>query len=265
MDRNDLLFWTDILSDHAMFQANALSYKEAKFIAEAERFHYLFKSSNESIQQGQNVDMHILENNTSRFIDFKKKIIINLLNHNILINFSPSFVNHMVNEANEFLGLFHAPSRPQKTEPSLNSSITSVSGPSAGHSPASYPLYIKIWLADASGHASALASFLDLAETPSIQQGEYFKFAFDNLGKKASEISMIAENLKEDVSVELLKNVELLKEETINTLEEFIKYCEKTGELLDKKTIMGIGTFSSIVTNHFIKEHRYFIDKVTRI
>ena len=248
MDRNDLLFWTDILSDHAMFQVNALSYKEAKFIAEAERFHYFFKNSNESIRHGQNIDMHVLESNTSNFINFKKKIIVSLLNHSILINFSPSFINHMINEANEFLGLFHPLPQSENVESSFGASLESPLKPPS--------LYTKIWLADASGHASTMASFLDLSETFLIQQAEYFKFTFDNLVKKASEINMTGENLKTDI------NTDLLKEETIGTLEEFIKFCEKTGELLDKKTIMGIGTFSSAVTNHFIKEHRYFINKI---
>lgn len=236
MERIDLLFWTDILSDHAKFQINALSSKEEKYIAEAKNFKELFKKYNELITSGQNIDMRVLENDTAKFIAFKKKIIYELLNHNIAINFSPSFVNHMVNEANEFLDMLHSGTCAEKTEEP--------------------PLYIKIWLADASGHASTLSSFMDLAEVPLIHQAELFKELFDKLGKKASEIDMIQKNLGIGVDIRLLTS------ETVEILQEFIDFSRKIGELLDNKKIMAIGTLSSDITSHFIKEHKYFIDKL---
>ena len=236
MTRNDLLFWTDILSEHAMFQTNAFSYKEERFIAEAEKFHQIFKSYNQVILSGNNVDLRTLESDTIRFIDFKKKLIFGLLQHQVKINFSPSFINHMLNEADEFLSILRSGSCPVKTENAA--------------------LYIKTWLADASGHASTLSAFLDLAETPSIRKAEFFKNVFDNLDKKASEISMISGNLKTKI------NIELLKEEVIEALNAFIQFCAKTGELLDNNKIMSAGTLSSMITNHFINEHKYFIHKI---
>ena len=236
MDKYDLLFWTDILSEHAKFQINAFSHKEGNYISTAERFYHNFIKYNQTIEYGKNVDMYALENDVIKFISFKKEIIFNLLHHNILINFSPSFINHMVNEANEFLGMFRSGICPEKTQ-----------NPS---------LYIKIWLADASGHASTLSAFLDLAEVPNIQHAEFFKDMFDKLGKKASEITMIKENMETHV------DVSFLKEETIEALDEFILYVEKIGELLDSKRIMSVGTMSSEITTHFVKEHRYFINKL---
>ena len=239
MHNEDLLFWTGILADHAKFQINAFSPKEVLLIKEAEKFHLYFAEKNEALKQKENVDINDLEKHTSDFIDFKKSMITSLLHHNILINFSPSFINHMVNEADEFLSMLRGSVLPGKME--------------------NPPLYMKTWLADASGHASTLAAFLDFAEVPTIKQGQIFKQMFDDLGKKASEVTNIKENLHTDIDVGLLKN------EVIYTLDEFIKYCEGVGELLDEKKIMSIGTLSSEVTNHFIKEHNYFIQKLEAI
>ena len=236
MDNNDLLFWTYILAEHAMFQANAFSHKEESYIAKAEEFNQIFKTYNGAIASKQSIDLHALENDTISFIGFKKKIIANLLQHKVLINFSPSFINHMVNEADEFLSILRFGTCPDKTE-----------------TPA---LYIKTWLADASGHASTMAAFIDLAETPTIKRANSFKNMFDKLSKKASEMNMISENLKTNV------NLELLKEEVTETLNEFIQFCITTGKLLDKKQIMSVGTLSSDITNHFINEHQYFMHKI---
>jgi len=236
MDNNDLLFWTYILAEHAMFQTNAFSHKEERYIAEAEQYNQTFKMYNEAIASMQGIDLHALENDTISFIDFKKKIIADLLQHKVLINFSPSFINHMVNEADEFLCILRSGTCPIKTE--------------------NPTLYIKTWLADASGHASTLAAFVDLAETPTIQRAEFFKHMFDKLGKKACEMNMISENLKTHA------NLELLKEEVTEALNEFIQLCITTGRLLDKKQIMSVGTLSSDITNHFINEHQYFMHKI---
>jgi len=238
MDNNDLLFWTYILAEHAMFQTNAFSHKEEIYIVEAENFNHTFKMYNQAIASNQSIDLQTLENDTINFIGFKKKIIAGLLQHKVLINFSPSFINHMVNEADEFLSILRFGTCPVKTE--------------------NPTLYIKTWLADASGHASTLAAFIDLAETPSIQCAKSFKHTFDRLCKKASEMHMISENLQTNV------NIELLKEEVTEALNEFIQFCFTTGKLLDKKQIMSAGTLSSDITNHFINEHQYFMYKLQK-
>ena len=62
---NDLLFWTHILSEHAMFQANAFSYKEEKYIAEAENFNRLFSNY---VQDGQNLSKTLLINWEKRLL-----------------------------------------------------------------------------------------------------------------------------------------------------------------------------------------------------
>jgi len=219
-----------------MFQTNAFSHKEEKYIAEAEKFHQTFSIFNQALLSQRSIDLHTLEKDTECFIDFKKKIIFDLLQHNVLINFSPSFINHMVNEADEFLSILHSGTCPKETKNTT--------------------LYIKTWLADASGHASTLSASLDLAETFTIRQAQSFENIFDKLGKKASEMNMISDNLKIDI------NIELLKEETAEVLNKFIQFCITTGELLDNKKIMSTGTLSSQITNHFIHEHQYFLHKI---
>ncbi|MCL1787247.1 MAG: DUF2935 domain-containing protein [Defluviitaleaceae bacterium] len=236
MDHNDLLFWTYILADHALFQSNAFSHKEAAHIETAEQFYHAFITYNQAFSQKQSVDLHALEEETVRFIDFKKQIVAGLLRHQVLIGFSPTFINHMINEADEFLSILRFGTCPAKTENGA--------------------LYIKTWLADAYGHARTLAAFLDLAETPSIKEAQAYKNTFGRLGKKASEMYMIHENLGAGI------DLALLKEEVTDALNGFNQLCQATGRLLDAKKIMCVGTLSSEVTNHFVNEHMYFMHKM---
>ena len=238
MDHNDLLFWTYILADHAMFQANAFSYKERTHIETAEAFHHIFTTYNQAISAKQSIDLTALENDTARFINFKKEIITGLLSHNLRIGFSPTFINHMVNEGAEFLHILQA-ACPAKTQ-----------------DPAQY---IKKWLADAYGHAFTLAASIDLAETSTIHQAKGFATSFNRLYKKAGEIQTLSKNLG------ATPDLALLKEETATMVEAFTQFCFTAGGLLDSKQLMSTGTLSSEMTNHFINEHTYFLHKMRGI
>ncbi len=236
MNKEDLMFWTDILSDHAFFQINAFSPKEEKHINIAKQFYTIFKTANHHVsKEGINIDLDSLENQVKNFISFKKNIVYELLNRNILINFSPSFINHMINEAKEFESLFHYDSPKDTKNP---------------------PVYIKHWILDASGHASTIMGSLDAAETSYINSAEFYKIKFDKLHKKVSEMEMIHDNLKSQMDYDHLIN------EIIVSLDKFITLCENLGKLLDRCKIMSMGTFSPMVTSHFVKEHIYFIDKL---
>ena len=237
IDRSDLIFWTDILTDHATFQINAFSPKEEAYIREALNFQVTFDQYHKAAQATMDAPtLNYLMHDVAKFIDFKKDLIANLMQCNVLINFTPGFINHMVNEASEFLSLL-----------SENTTCATKT---------KYPsTYIKTWVADAGGHAAAIIASLDHAETLLLENAQHYKTKFDNLCKKSMELEMIQDNLEQ-------ANYFLLKAETLATLKHFIAFCKELSTLLDNCNILSAGTFGSAMTNHFIKEHEYVIKKL---
>ncbi len=235
MEKSDLLFWTDIMSDHGEFLSKALSSKEEKCIDDAIAFKNIFQQHRSQIDTNNYGEVN-LENDIKLLILYKKSLVLKLLQCEITISFPPSFINHMINEASEFSSMFKAKNCSPLTD--------------------SPGLYIKRWIADASGHASTIISQLDPAETLLLQNAQYYKDNFDLLYKKCSEIEMIQVNLGvKDYS-------SLLKSEAIKVIESFVGFCENTIPLCDKCLVLKAGTFNSAVLKHFIKEHLYFIKKV---
>ena len=237
IDRADLIFWTDILTDHARFQISAFAPSEETYIREAMNFQLTFEQYHQAAQTTMDsASLSYLMHDVAKFIDFKKAIITNLLQCNVQINFTPGFINHMVNEASEFLSLL-----------SENTTCAAKTKHPA--------TYIKIWAADAAGHTAAIIANLDPAETLLIENTQHYKTKFDNLCKKSMELEMIQANLGHT-------NYHLLKAETLAALKHFITFCQELSTLLDNCNILSSGTFSAAITNHFIKEHEYVIRKL---
>ena len=128
----------------------------------------------------------------------------------------------------------------------------------AGHATTvEFASLIKIWLADGSGHAAGLMSFLDPAETLITVEVQMFKEKFDKLFIKASELEMML-NWADSFDGALL----LLAEETVEWLENFTVFLEKLKELRAQCKILGNGTLSPIIPDHFMREHIYFVSKI---
>jgi hypothetical protein len=117
--------------------------------------------------------------------------------------------------------------------------------------------HIKIWLADGSGHAAGLMSFLDPAETLITAEVQMFKEKFDKLLIKASELEMMLNRV--DLCDGALM---LLAEETIEWLDNFTVFLGKFKELRAQCKVLGQGTLSPIIPDHFMREHMYFVSKI---
>ena len=238
MDKKDSIFWTDILADHAEFLINAFSPCEEANIREAANFHSVFERHHKAAQTAiDSTILNTLKNDVTKFIEFKQNIIAELMKCNIIINFTPGLINHMVNEAYEFLSLLAAnTSYPEKSK---------------------YPAtYIKMWIADVSVHTSSILASLDPCETLLLESTQHYKQELDHIYKKSSELEMIQNNLGES-------NYQLLKSEAVSTLEQFTSFCRQLSTLLSNCNILAAGTFNSSTTNHYIKEQEYAIRKIT--
>jgi hypothetical protein len=239
--RRDIIFWTGIMRDHAMFQINSFSPKEISYIQNSTQYLNFFQQKLNQLEStaDMNTIYPALLNGLNSFIEYKKLLLKGLLTCQLQLNLPPSLINHMINEAMEFKSLLTMP---------VQSKIDT---------PLELVNMLKIWLADSVGHASALASYLDPAEALLSEETLKFKDSFNKLLTKASELEMM-------LSRTGLQNgtLKYLANETVKWMEMFICLCDKVMKLRASCMVMGLGTLSPQIPYHFIKESSYFVEKI---
>ncbi len=240
--KKDIVFWSDIMRDHAMFQANAFTAQEMSYVQTSMYYKNYFQNAAKKFENSKNIEEEMLSELLSvleSFIEYKKGLLRGLLMCRIQMNFPPTLINHQINEAMEFRHILMMPEE------------------SIADAPATLASHIKIWLADGSGHAAGLMAFIDPAETLITSEVQMFKEKFDKLFIKASELEMMLDRV--DLCDGALM---LLADETVEWLENFTIFLEKFKELRAQCKVLGNGTLSPIIPDHFMREHMYFVSKI---
>lgn len=240
-----IYFWSGIMRDHAEFHIINLSFREREFIQAAQYYKNSFISiQNEAAAIKAPSDVQSLVKRVlpllATFISFKQIVLRKLLQCDIELGLTPTFINHMINEAMEFYREMCNIHTSKKMNPTAENILLH-----------------KIWLPDASGHAAAIMSDLDPAEALLIKEGEKFKKTFDNLFIKATELGQMLERacLKDG-------SLELLNEEAEKKISEFICYLEKIKILREKCKAMG--AIKPLIPDHMIREEKYYLYNLRR-
>lgn len=242
-------FWTDIMRDHAEFILMALSSREKELIRTAQSFKDTFTVLHDEakgLENAKNPDAEVelakkAEVVLTKYIEFKKLLLKLLLQCSVELNLPPTFVNHMINEANEFmrdLNQILCMAVMDKTKDTL--------------------MLHRIWLPDAAGHAASIASELDPVEIPYIKQAQDFKKAFNDLNIKACELGIQLERAG-------LENgaLEWFNLEVTIKINEFIGFLDKIKELRQKCRILG--TLKPLMPDHMIREEKYYLASIDDI
>ncbi|MEQ8155061.1 MAG: DUF2935 domain-containing protein [Clostridiaceae bacterium] len=144
----------------------------------------------------------------SKIRDFKLTILSKQLEEKISINLPPTFINHMINELDEYIMI-------------LNTLIM-------GNAPSARDIHLHLlWLSDGAGHASTIASNLDVTQKELI--------------KKSKEYSKVFTDL-------YLRSIE------------YNGYTRTA--ILEKKVL---GTLSPLVTDHMFREECYYLTKLSMV
>lgn len=240
-------FWTGIMRDHAEFLLMSLSSRETEPVRMAQYFKSIFLDLNAEAKALINTKDGLASANLAKktepvlikFIEFKKLILRRLLQCNIEIGFPPSFINHLINEAMEFMRDLNA----IQLEPSNLNPVEEM-----------IQLH-KIWLPDAAGHAASIASDLDPVEFNYIMEAEEFKKTFNHLFLKANELGIMLERTGHANGALMWFNMEV--EIRLST---FICFLEKIREL--RETCRILGTINPLIPDHMIREEKFFIANI---
>jgi hypothetical protein len=240
---HEVYFWTEVMENHAEFILGALPAREAEIIAKAQYFRDTYgtvhSESRKYMQEACEIPagyQDYLLKLLYDFINFKHTILKKQLTCCIEFNLPPSFTNHMINEAMEFVSV--------------------LSSANAWMQPVQKLMHQHIvWLTDAAGHAATIMADLDPTEATHIREANTYMTSFTQLRDKALELStMLERTALSDGAVEELNT------EVKNVMGGFICFLEKMKMLREACKVLGI--FTPLVPDHMIREEVHYLAKV---
>lgn len=234
-------FWLQVLGDHSRFIHDSLYPSEKEDISKAASFIHHFdqllsqvNSLNDSnaIPFAKNVEQSVEKLRT-----FKLSIIARHLTGEMKIHLTPTFINHMVNELEEYLLILDY--LKQGEVPPIFHELH----------------HHLIWLLDASGHAGAINDQMDGVEKRLKEKSSTFTKHFEQFYLKAVELAgYLRTNIQRFPALNRFNNeveVEMgLFKTFLNELEEM----ELSAEVL--------GTFTASMADHMAREEQYYLMKL---
>ncbi|MCF6410303.1 DUF2935 domain-containing protein [Pseudalkalibacillus salsuginis] len=234
-------FWLQILGDHARFIHDSLASDQTKEISRA---NYFIKTFDQLLGRVKSADMIELseqaEEEVKKLRQFKLDLIKRHLVGKIKISLGPTFLNHMVNELDEYLRIL----------PYLKKGEVP---------PTLHELHHHlVWLLDAAGHAGAISDNMDQIEKKIREKSDTFTKDFEAFYLKAVEMAGFLrtklstfpalEKFNNDISLEIKLFMNFLKE---------IEEMELSKEAL--------GTFAPLMADHMMREECYYLTKLAEV
>ncbi len=238
-------FWLQILGDHSRFIMNALSPVEMETIQVAAHFIHVFDQLLQTARQPLSHDDILILNQqayfqTNELRNLKLNILCRQLQGDITISLPPTFLNHMVNELEEYLRILQF--------------LLAGELP-----PACHPLhYHLLWLPDASGHAITIARLADPVEKKISMTGEEYSELFDAFFIKATELAgYLRSNLEQFPSLSRFNlDVEL-------EIKLFTRFLNEIEEMELDDTLLG--TMMPLMPDHMAREECYYLIKLSQV
>lgn len=242
--RFDLIFWLQIMGDHARFIKDSLMPGDNNLVMITVNFMQLFDKMLDKVRQGSELEPggDLVDEITSQVIsfrEFKRELLSGRLRNLPVISLTPTFLNHMLNEVEQFLAVLSI-------------------GPSKGAPKENIMGEHLLWSLDASGHAAALAGDLDKVEYRLREEARLFITRFDELYIKAVELTGYYRSKPSAVQGVLeAYNIEIVK-----LIQDFMGYLEELKEKILKDRV--VSRLSPLVPDHMYREECYYLHKVAR-
>lgn len=237
-------FWLQVLGDHARFILNDLSPTETIKIQKAAYFIRVF---DEVLEQARKpLDIEALKEVTKKGLEYAKEIRefkLQIIEEHIIgkikIGLPPTFLNHMVNEVEEYITV---------AEGILDNKI-----------PRMNPLYHHLlWLPDATGHSFAIADNLDSTERKLRDMAMAFAMRFEDLYIKADEYEGYTRT-----SVKDFPALARLNEQVNEKIKMFMEFLMDVKELRVSKA--ALGTIMPLILDHMYREECYYLIKLSEV
>ncbi|PFZ09365.1 hypothetical protein COL60_13615 [Bacillus pseudomycoides] len=233
-------FWLKVLGDHAQFLLDALAQNESEDIQKAMYFVQTFDRFLSNIHTANLIafakDAHKVAEEIRKF---KLNIIQKQLEGKIVIHFTPTFINHMVNEVEEYIMVL---------EYLIKGEVP----------PVFHELHYHLaWLTDAAGHAGAISGGLDLVEKRLKEKSEEYEKHFEQFYLKAVEMTgyLRAELHSFPALKKFTKDVSL-------ELTLFSRFLHELEELELSNQVLSL--MSGRMADHMAREECYYLLKLAQ-
>lgn len=232
-------FWLQIMGDHSRFIFNSLSPGEREAIQTAQHFISVFDQllvrARQPLAGAQLMALtQQAHNQVKELRDFKLELIRRHLVGQAQIHLTPTFLNHMLNELDEYLRILDSLLLKQQI-------------------PVFNPVHLHLlWLLDAAGHSFYLAASLDEVEKMLIHRSIDFNKIFKDLHDKALEMGgYLRTGLKNFPALNRLNNQ---AEKEIQLFSGFLLELQQL--ILSNKALL---TLTPLVTDHMLREDCYYL------
>ncbi|MEJ9211241.1 DUF2935 domain-containing protein [Bacillus smithii] len=231
-------FWLQVLGDHARFIHDSLGPQEQR---EIDLARYFVQTFDYLLGRVQVDDLAALSNKAeeegNKLREFKLRLIERHLVGKIQIGLSPSFMNHMVNELEEYLRILDYLKK-------------------GAVPPIFHELHHHlIWILDAAGHAGAISDNMDRVEKKIKEKSDDFTKDFEAFYLKAVEMTgFLRTNLSSFPALERLHHDVSLE---MKLFMNFLNEIEDLG--LSKQ---ALGTFAPLMADHMMREECYYLTKI---
>ncbi len=234
-------FWLQVLSDHSRFIHDSLYPSEKSDIAQANSFIQLFDQLLSQIQSINDANAVIFanacEDAAHGLRQFKLSLIKRHLTDQKNIHLTPTFMNHMVNELEEYLRVLTY--LKQKKTPPIFHELH----------------HHLVWLIDAAGHAGAINDRLDGVEKRLKEKSHEFTKHFEQFYLKAVELTgYLRTNSRKFPALSRFNQEVELEIELFKTFLHEIEEMELSAEVL--------GTFTASMADHMQREEQYYLMKL---
>ncbi|MFQ3544990.1 DUF2935 domain-containing protein [Halobacillus rhizosphaerae] len=235
------LFWLQILGDHARFIHDALVVSEKEELRRATEFKDTWDDLLNHVRNKEVKDYQIFTNeigDTARsFHKYTLALLDKSLIGDIRIHIGPTFMNHMINELEEYLLV--------------------ISYLGIGEIP---PIFHELhhhmlWLLDASFHSSAINDEIDGVEKRLKAKSAEFEHEFNQFYLKAVEMHGYLRTHRQSFPALRRFNKEVeIEMKIFKTFLRELEEMEITAELL--------GTFNVLMADHMAREECYYLYKL---
>lgn len=234
-------FWLQVLGDHARFILDSLAESQKADIEKAKYFRQVFDTLLKKAREQTDLVSLTLEAEeyALELREFKLSIIRRHVAGHIKIHLTPTFINHMVNELEEYLLVLTYLKKKEKP-------------------PIFHELHHHlVWLIDAAGHAGAISDTLDATEKQLKLKSDLFTKQFEDFYLKAVELSGYLRANIDSFPALTRMNKEVKLE--IELFRGFLSEIEEMG-----LTKQMLSTFSPLMADHMLREECYYLMKVAQ-
>jgi hypothetical protein len=229
-------FWLAILKDHCQFIYDALSPRETQEIQTAST---LFQTFAQLAERAETADLEECSEAARQLREFKLHLLCRLLTDQFSFHLPPTFINHMVNELDEYLRILSCLQRGEAPPPL-------------------HPLHHHLlWLPDAAGHAEGLQINTDGVEKKIKEKQHHFIKTFEAFYIKAVELTGYLRTQLQTFPALTRFNKEVELE--IILFQSFLKELVEMG--LTKEML---GTIAPLMADHMYREECYYLHKLAQ-